>query len=312
VDGAAVTVFDLDGEVVRTADTGRDGYVTIRGLPTEVQLEAAAEGHIPTTRKVFGTSGGTEELTITLPFANRVLTGIVVNRLRTGLPGFTVEAQLTAKNASQMLTAVSGSDGRFEMQGAGEGLYQLRVLLGDEVRARSADVSPGKPVTIVVEDESPLRDETGLPTLSAPAGVTNLAAPPLEEPSGGGGLVLVQPPELPYGSTGMDSLPPASGVPPLSEGGFDSLYVTQPVGIGSLPISLKDKGGAVVVTAVGIGSQVAETGLKAGAILKKVDGAPVSSAAAAKKALSGRIGSVVLIEVLQEDTPLSLVVQRVP
>ena len=48
-----------------------------------------------------------------------------------------------------------------------------------------------------------------------------------------------------------------------------------------------------------------------GAKLLRVDGVPVANPAQARAAVNGRIGSVVMLDVIQDGEPLSVVVQRV-
>ena len=85
-----------------------------------------------------------------------------------------------------------------------------------------------------------------------------------------------------------------------------------PSGPGGLPISFgTGAAGAVIVKSVQPGSQVAAAGLMAGDRLVAVDGAPVKSVAQAKAAIAGRMGTVVMIEVVHQGEHLNVVVQRV-
>ena len=93
-----------------------------------------------------------------------------------------------------------------------------------------------------------------------------------------------------------------------------SLQVTgPPPGKGGLPIELAGGKGGVTVTSVAPNSRVGIAGLTRGSRIIAVDGKKVTSPAQAKSALSGPIGSVILLEVSDTadgEESFTIVVQR--
>jgi S1-C subfamily serine protease len=91
----------------------------------------------------------------------------------------------------------------------------------------------------------------------------------------------------------------------------DALPVTgPPAGKGGLPIKLGGGPGKVIVKAVRPGSRVANAGLAVGDRVISVDGRKVTAPVQAQAALSGPIGSVVMLEVEHDGERFNVVVQR--
>ena len=336
---AAVTIYDLDGQILKTADTDSKGYVELQGLPEAFRVEAAAPMYIPGTRKMFGPPGKALDATLRLADANEILRGRVVNAYGNGIAGVPVEAELLDKGLAQVLTTVTDSDGSFTMEGAGTGTYTVRIRIDGEIRATASNVTARKQVNLVVEKET--NDmETGVTAISPVTArqtrpMPRIPTPPAETYGHGDSLGVVasgagtatapsriQPPTLAHESTNTAPLTEPS-LPAANQNGYttgssygaygdvDDLVVTgHPAGVGTVPISLRQKNKHVVVADVQPGSLVAAAGLTAGAIVLTIDGKTVTGLAMARHALQGAIGSVVMIDVEQDDEPLSVVVQR--
>ena len=317
VENAVITVFDMDGGVLKNATAKQDGYVTIDGLPGEFKLEVTAEGFVSVVRRILGAPGQTSDITVTLPDTDKRLKGVVANRQGRGLAGIRVEAVLESKGLSQVLNSITGNDGSFLIEGAADGVYQLKALVDGETRAQVSDVRPGRDVHLVI------KGDIGNMSFNGVSNIASLPSPQLPKPKGfeissflpkaksadsslNAPVSLVEPGEGGAGqryTTGTNSS--------SSYGETDQLVVTSTnYGPGNIPIRLGMKRGKVVITKVEAGSQVAVTGLRKGAVLLKIDGNSIRSVRAAKRYLTGRAGSVVMIEVLQDGEPLSVVVQR--
>ncbi|MBN2339942.1 MAG: carboxypeptidase regulatory-like domain-containing protein [Deltaproteobacteria bacterium] len=325
VSDAAVTVFDMDGQILKSADTGSNGYAEIEGLPEQFRIQATATGHIPGAKKIFGPPGQEVDATIKLDDADKTLRGRVVNRLGTGIAGVSIEAELLDKGLTQVLTGEADSDGSFALEGAGEGVYLVRARIDGEIRATASDASYAQPINLVVKRMA--TDEGGITTIAPPviSGQPHHSAPLISPSSdyGSGDSLGVHP----VGGSSVAVTSSAQTAPALNEptgnsgfvtgssssayGQVDDLAVTgPPAGIGVVPIRLKAKNKKIVVTQVQAGSLVDAAGVKPGAELLKIDSKKITGVAMANNALQGPIGSVVMIDFMQDDEPLSVVVQR--
>ncbi|MBN2716935.1 MAG: carboxypeptidase regulatory-like domain-containing protein [Deltaproteobacteria bacterium] len=341
VSAADVTVYDLDGQILKTAETESNGYVTLQGLPEAFRIEASAPMYIPGARKMFGPSGKELNATLRLADANEVLRGRVVNKLGTGIAGVFIEAELLDTGLVQVLTGVTDTDGTFALDGAGTGTYMVRARMDGEIRATAANVTARKPANIMIEKESDDLD-SGVTSLSpvtpsGPRPMPRIPVPSVEKfgsgdslgvTAGGGSGIIASTPTSPASTIPRATLPSLSEAgngPALSEpadgyttgssygayGDVDDLVVTgPPAGIGIVPITLKQKNKHVVVAGVQPGSMVAAAGLQSGAKVLTIDGKSIAGVAMARRALQGSIGSVVMIEVEQDGEPFSVVVQR--
>jgi C-terminal processing protease CtpA/Prc len=83
-----------------------------------------------------------------------------------------------------------------------------------------------------------------------------------------------------------------------------------PSGKGGLPISVGGGPGRVVVTGVTPGTSVAVAGLSNGDRIVEIDGKRIKGPDDARKAISGLIGSVVMLKVESEGEIFTIVVQR--
>ena len=345
---ASITVYDMDGQILKTAETESNGYSELAGLPEAFRIEASAPMYIPGARKIFGPPGKEIDATLRLADANETLRGRVVNKLGTGMEGITIEAELLDKGLVQVLTTVSESDGTFMMEGAGSGTYSVRARFDSTILATASDVKANSQINLVLEKELP-SEESGVTSIAsiplAPALSNPMVPPPSAERFGSGdslgvttgrGSARVSPPRFSPAPLPPVASSSGTGIPPLQEpspntqgqdtpaadsytegssygsyGAVDDLVVTgPPAGIGTIPIELKQKNKKVVVANVQPGSLVSAAGLKPGAIVLAIDGKNIAGVAMARRALQGTIGSVVMIDVEQDDEPLSVVVQR--
>ncbi|MBN2803420.1 MAG: carboxypeptidase regulatory-like domain-containing protein, partial [Deltaproteobacteria bacterium] len=303
VENAVVTIFNTDGDILKTSETAGDGYATIEGLPGEFRIEAGADDFVSVTRRILGTPGHTVDVTVNLPDADKILKGVVSDKNGLGVEGVTIEALLNSKGLSQTLNGITESDGTFNIEGAGDGLFDVKAIIDGEISARAKDVTPGTVVHLVVENRD--QDEAkGVSNLAFSPGVFKSA--PQKKDNRGDNL-----PTVPYRSSnnitvktngqnlqpliepnqpgGDSSFINESGGSYHSEfGQTDQLVVSEGYsGAGSLPITLTSSKGMIVVSSVTPGSQVAVTGLKKGAQVLKIDGNIIKSVAAAKNALKG-------------------------
>lgn len=342
IGNANVTVYTADRQIWKNDTTQPDGYVTLTGLPEEFRLEATAENCIPGSRRMFGPPGKTLDATIRLEDANEVLRGRVVNRYGTGVGGVAIEAELMNKGQGlvQVLTTETGDDGTFTMEGAGTGEYMVRARIDDDIVASADNITSEKEANLVVEINK--AEETGgvtaiSPTVSRPNASPGKSFPRIPTPSsadfgsgdslgvtvpGRSAGIVTSPGFTEYGDAPQEvedagspgENPDAGYTTGSSQSAFgqaDDLVVTgHPAGIGTIPIALKNKNKQIIVSNVQPGSLVDAAGLKSGDTLITIDGREMTGIAMARRALQGPIGSVVMIEVLQEGQPLSVVVQR--
>ncbi len=339
IGNANVTVYTMDRQIWKNDTTQPDGYVTMTGLPEEFRLEATAENCIPGSRRMFGPPGKTLDATIRLEDANEVLRGRVVNRYGTGIGGVAIEAELINKGLVQVLTAESSDDGTFSMEGAGTGQYMVRARINDDIVASADNITAEKDANLVVELDA-AEETSGVTAISSTVSKQSpspgksfprIPTPPRSEfgssdslgvtVSGGSAGIVTSPgiteedAPLKGGYAGAPGENPDAGYSTGSNqsafGPADDLVVTDhPAGIGTIPISLKNKNKQIIVSNVQPGSLVDAAGLKSGDTLITIDGREIKGIAMARRALQGPIGSVVMIEVLQKGQPLSVVVQR--
>ena len=288
--GARVRITGDSGEIFAEATTEANGAAQFSQLPLAFYAEASAPGFAPLVRPFRGRAGRAAEMTLHLTRADKALTGRVVDHLGRPIDGATVWARGNIRGTRHQLDTTTDTDGAFHIPDAADVRYQLSVEIEGVIRSRLSDAPTNTDITLMVAPGT-------APSAPLPA--------PLPEIPGEGrgdnlGVVTAAadgPPVLAY--TQGDTAPASSGAAPI------------PVGRGGLPITFSGAAGHVVVNSVEPGSGVAAAGLKVRARLLRIDGVNVQSVAQARTALLGRIGSVVMLDVLQDGEPLSLVVQRV-
>ncbi|MCU0661675.1 MAG: carboxypeptidase regulatory-like domain-containing protein [Myxococcota bacterium] len=310
---AELSAYDETDTLLDRVTVAKDGYAQLSGLPTSFRLEATVEGRVPRVAQAVTYFGGRVELEMSLPPANAELRGRVVDRYGMGIPDAEITARAATRGLAHVLVGRTGPDGTFVLPGAGTGAYHLTADAGTRESAQVPSVTSQEVVKLVIDtstfDTSPAMARTD----------TSLAMPsPTYEP-------IVEPTPLrepvdfndPVGSAGRPSTMGGAmggGATPgiTTSTSADELPVTgPPAGRGSLPISLKGKGAKVVITSVEPGSHAAAAGLAKGQRLNAIDGKPIRGVAQAKEALGGIIGSVVVLEVEDEEGPFNVVVQRV-
>lgn len=344
---AEVFVFDTDGGPLGDGVSATDGYALFSGLPAAFRIEASLDGYVPTFVRHEGRLGEDVDIRIRLAAADKVLQGRVRNRQGADLGGVAVMARAKNRGQIQVLSGVTRPDGRFEIPGAGSGYYNVAANAGEEGVAVATSVTHADNITLVVQRDGVFSSAAGVlipPPLDSERdsagvgpGVDNLGttdgtrrrgeAKPLES----GDRLILPSTVPPMPSLGFDSdIPDNLGVAPgggqgavedapetASEGGATpfgeagELSVTAPPpGKGGLPISLGGGAGKVVVTRVSPGSRVQVAGLTEGSRILSVDGKRVKNPADARRAIQGTIGTVVMLEVLENDEVFTLVVQR--
>jgi hypothetical protein len=333
---AAAAVFDDDGRLVQNGLTDTDGYMRFTGLPSGVRVEISAEDHIA---RVIHTDGlGKEaELEVTLEPAEKRLHGRVKDSRGFGIGNVAITARLVDRGRLQTLTTVSGTDGTFFVEGAGEGRYHVIADGGDQGGAQVMEATFRDDIKLVLDTSTTPRDVSaegeGTPLLIAPdmhggATVTEIGGEIVSTEavgadnlgilgSGGtGGLhqPIVIPADDPADNEPSADTPELAASSAIQSSSPDSLPVTgPPSGKGGLPIDLSGGPGRVTVTRVAVGSRVEIAGLRKGARILTVDGRKVSGPSDAKRSLLGTIGTVVMLEVSDNpdgSDPYTIVVQR--
>jgi hypothetical protein len=332
---AQIAVYDANEELLAETATGTDGFAEIQGLPGRFRVVASSDGTVSAAAVIQGRQGERVALTMTLPAADKMLRGRVTDERGYGVPNAAITARALGRNLMQVILGNTAGDGSFVLDGAGRGAYHITAEVDGSIRAQVIGATAAEDVKLVLG-----------PPIARPASVEGGAAlveplptgPDLVEPGSFGGdqYAAVQGGDEYAGAgdeddTSGDSLgvvaithnqdaPDEQGAAATAGtsyspefGQTDQLTVTgSPSGPGGLPISLSTgSAGGVVVKSVQPGSQVAAAGLAAGDRLVAVDGAPVKSVAQAKAAIAGRMGTVVMLEVVHGGEHLNVVVQRV-
>ena len=312
ITGAEVTAYDTQRELLRNIQSDDDGYVEFKGLPGDFRIEATHDTYISSVSNIDGKTGVVMELTLTLDPADKVLRGRVKDQRGFGIKGAEVIAKSIERGHPQVLTGVTADDGSFELPGAGRGRYCIRADAGRQGKAFVSELDFREETKLVLGSgaaeagESSFADYTVIEPENTMGGAAALPSDTANVPRLGADNLGV--------TSGSDEPAPVTSIP-TNFGDADELPVTgPPSGKGGLPIKIGAKGGGVVVTAVSTGSRVEIAGLIKGSRILSVDGHPVRGPADAKKALSGPIGSVVMLEVAEpgSDVPFTIVVQRVP
>ncbi len=295
---ALVTVYDKDENEIASRRTGTDGYAELSGLPRSFRIEASADGMIPATARIKGRLGYEMEVNITLPPADKAIRGRVIDKDGYGMADVSITARSITRGLAQVIQCNTGTDGSFTLEKTGKGSYHLVAEKDGKILTQVGTVAGDNDITLVAgaHTGSPAQPDITIPGI--PAGTL---AEPFESPDGENlGMIAITHTEDNLGSVNSEY------------GQADRLVVTgPPSGKGGLPITLRGSRGKVFVKSVQPGTLVAGAGLAVGDRIIAVDNVKISGPAHALKAIAGRIGSVVVIDVMHNGEHLSIVIQRV-
>lgn len=302
LEGAQVSVYDKVGEQVAATETERDGFARIAGLPGRFRVEASAEGKVPAAARISARVGEDTDVEIKLPRAGESLRGRVVDRRGYGVPDVGITARSITRGLAQVVIGNTEPDGTFALEGVGQGSYHVSAEKDGKILAQVGTASCREEIKLVLGGEA-----QGPVLLQEPSFLESGDLPPalpmvdVDDTEGSGGGVIA----ISHGEDASESIQ-------TEYGQADRLVVTgPPSGKGGLPIQLGGCPGNVVVRSVSPGSLVEGAGLARGDKILTVDGARVKSPAHARSAISGRIGTVVVLEVDQGGEFVNIVVQRV-
>ncbi|MCK9460165.1 MAG: PDZ domain-containing protein [Proteobacteria bacterium] len=320
---ARVSVYDRDEDLLVEAETGTDGFAELKGLPGAFRVVAIAEGRVPAGASIRGRPGERLEMSMTLPEAESTLRGRVTDERGYGVPDAAITARALGRNLMQVILGNTAGDGSFVLEGAGRGAYHVTAEVDGAIRAQVIGATAAEDVKLVLGEPiaapAPAGDDLVIEPLPAgPAlvepgsfgGEQYAGAEPGDEESGDplGVVAITHSEDAPAQGAATEG---TSYSPEFGQ--TDQLLVTgSPSGPGGLPVKLgTGPSGGVIVKMVQPGSQVAGAGLAVGDRLVAVDGTPVQSVAQAKAAIQGRLGTVVMLEVIHQGEHLNVVVQRV-
>jgi len=311
--GAEIKAYDSDGETLREAVSGTDGFAELVGLPTRFDIVATADERAPAVAKMRARPGKHLTVEITLPTADKQILGRVVDERGYGVGQVSITARAATRGLSHVLTTETADDGSFVLENAGSGAYRVTAEIGGRVRAQVMSASYIEGLKLVISGAGGPGgggEDLGFVTPEMLAGATGEPGPDNLGVTGYdlSGEVGDQEPGI-IAITETEERDESQ----MSEYGLvDVLPVTgPPSGKGGLPIKLGGGPGKVVVKSVQPGSRVAQAGLAAGDRIVAVDGVKVSSPAQARNAISGPVGSVVMLEVDHGGERVNVVVQRV-
>ncbi|MCP4604842.1 MAG: hypothetical protein GY847_30705 [Proteobacteria bacterium] len=303
-----ISVFSFDDKLLASTISQSDGFATLIGLPGTFKIEAVAVERVPASAEVKGKIGATKELEITLPPADRIMYGRVLNQSGFGVPGATVTARSMAKNLIQVLTQQTKADGTFSFEGVGSGSYLVAAYAEKQGRAQVGSAHFDEEIKLVLTSGNDKNSEFVTPESFA----ESLGTPkPIEAQYHADNLGTTEP----IGQTEQEHspMPEATDSFETEFGRVETLPVTgPPSGKGGLPITIGGGSGRAVVKRVQSGSRVAVAGLSEGDRIVAVDGKKIAGPAAARKAIAGPIGSVVMLKIESGDGEIfNVVVQRV-
>lgn len=178
VAGAAVTVTPGD----RRLTSGADGRFSVRVTPGSYSVSASLFGYVPASVQVEVTEGGFTAADLRLtPVPSGSITGTaVLDESGHGIPGVTV----TVLDVPVELTAQTGTDGTYTIDGVPEGTYrvaassprfaapppvEVTVTAGEAVTADFAFRPP--PETVAVVDSSATRAQQYADVVFTPRGI---------------------------------------------------------------------------------------------------------------------------------------------
>ncbi len=295
---ALVTAYDRNENDIASLPTRTDGYAEFGGLPRTFRIEASADDMIPATARIKGRLGYEMEVNITLPPADKAIRGRVIDKDGFGIADVSITAKSITRGLVQVIQCNTGTDGSFTLEKAGKGSYHLVAEKDGKILAQVGNVTGNNDITLVAgaHTASPAQPDINIPEI--PAGTL---VEPSESPDGKNlGMIAITNTEDSLGSVNSEY------------GQADRLVVTgPPSGKGGLPITLRGSKGKVFVKSVQPGTLVAGSGLAAGDRIIAVDNIKVTGPAHAQKAIAGKIGSVMVIDVMHGGEHLSIVIQRV-
>ncbi len=295
IPGAEVNAFDINQERIATVISDHNGYAEITGLPGIFHIESSADGHVSAAQNLRVRTGSENEITLTLPAADKRLRGRVLNKHGFGIPGALVTARAITKGLLHALTCLSESDGTFVLEGVGSGGYHVIADAGEKGRAQVPDAYFGTDINLVLStDQSPDK-----PVVIAPNTVTNR-------------LGFDNNTDLSFEETDPDDSDEEPDTVNTPFGEAERLPVTDtPRGKGSLPVTIGGRSGKIIVTHIQSGSRVAMAGLSKGDRIIAIDNRKMSGPASARRALEGPIGSVVTMTIESGGEQFTVIVQRV-
>ncbi len=304
---AEVAVFDFDSQLIQSGTTAPDGYAELKGLPRSVRIEVSREGYVSRFTQHHGKTGEAVDLVVKLPPADRHLRGRVKDSRGFGVGGVAIVARAKGKGLLQVLTGVTEGDGIFDIAGAGDGIYHVTADGADKGGAQVLDADHRSEIKMSLDlskrSSGPILPAS--PSAFSPAVSGGMASSPDNLGVVGEAFGNPSPSDL---GAGTDEAEPSIHT---QFGMADDLPVTgPPSGKGGLPITLSGGAGKVTVTRVAPGSRIEAAGLTKGCRIISVDGNPVNGPADARRALEGAIGSVVMLEVMENDETFTIVVQR--
>jgi hypothetical protein len=298
VAGAEIVAYDSNQEAISDTASGSDGVAALKGLPGSFRIVAAADGRVPAAARVDGKTGAASEIQIVLPLADRTLHGRLTDENGFGVADAVVIARSVTKGLVHVLTATTEDDGTFSIEEAGPGSYHITADAGERGRAQLGDARYDMELKLVLDTKGALEPEMVTPEDFAEA------------------VGVDKPYEAPYAADNLGTTAPSFDADGQSSfntrfGQADELAVTgPPSGKGGLPISVGGGPGRVVVTGVTPGTSVAVAGLSNGDRIVEIDGKRIKGPDDARKAISGLIGSVVMLKVESEGEIFTIVVQR--
>ncbi len=295
---ALITVYDRDENDIASLPTRTDGYAEFGGLPRNFRIEASANGMIPASARIKGRLGYEMEVNITLPPADKAIRGRVIDKDGYGMADVSITAKSITRGLIQVIQCNTETDGSFTLEKAGKGSYHLVAKKDEKILAQVGNVTGDNEITLVAGAHTGGHAQPDITIPEIPAGTL---VEPFESPDGENlGMIAITNTEDRLGSVNSEY------------GRADRLVVTgPPAGKGGLPITLRGSRGKVFVKSVQPGTLAAGSGLAAGDRIIAVDNVKVTGPAHAQKAIAGKIGSVMVIDVMHGGEHLSIVIQRV-
>jgi hypothetical protein len=295
---ALVTVYNRDEDDIASLPTGTDGFAEFGGLPASFRIEASADDMIPATARIKGRLGHKMEVNITLPPADKSIHGRVIDEDGHGVADVSITAKSITRGLVQAIQCNTGTDGSFTLEKVGKGSYHLVAEKDGKILAQVGNVAGDNNITLVAGAHT---GNQAQPDINIPDIPSETLEDPFESPdSENMGMIAITNIEDNLGSVNSEY------------GQADRLVVTgPPSGKGGLPITVRGSPGKVFVGSVQPGTLAAGAGLAAGDRIIAVDNVKITSPAQARRAIAGRIGSVVVIGVVHKNEHLSIVIQRV-
>jgi protocatechuate 3,4-dioxygenase beta subunit len=305
---AEVDVFNRTQERIATATSDPKGVAAFTGLPGIFRIESTADGYVPAVKNLRVRTGTESDATLTLPDADKLLRGRVLDQHGFGIPGAMVSARSNSKGLLHAVTGLTESDGTFVLEGVGSGGYHVIADAGEQGRAQVPDAYFDTAINLVVSTERNLAKPASVTseTVALPADSEDKLPVPFEETD-----LIGSDEESDFPETASADEEDRSTIN-TRFGEAEKLPVTDtPPGKGSLPISIGGVPGNIIVTHIRPGSRVAMAGLSKGDRIVAINNRKMLGPAAARRALSGPIGSVVTMTIKNKGEQFTVIVQRV-